>query len=418
MYQSKSSITVTLRLVANVEGPAQIDVWVKAETVCVLPITANVIHPRLEIVSDGLGTSFTLIDFPVTYVGLSSKQSIYIRNYSSSVSMFCSMGELDTKLASIEACGNAIVDYSCFKINPPHGLFQTKQVKAIHFTFRPTKPKPGANEQQFYFCTVYICRVKSKYLSLEEYSILYSSQMHSPEASRCSWSTSGLVELEVDIPLIIDHFTPVEETEMSKPLDESECLKFYLHGISEKPDVVVVPDELVVTELLLGQRETRVLELKNRSRRLPIICVYKKVAYIDLDQTEICIKAFSSVQLAVYITSQKLGRLNSRIDFDLVYYDEPKMDGGYKVIGKVSVPVRIEMKAVTRHVLPEINAGIAPKYVREVGKFCHELKFNTAVEIPKTTIVGRQLVCKSSSALMALPNDTQKSLRPWRGNPK
>lgn len=168
----------------------------------------------------------------------------------------------------------------------------------------------------------------------------------------------------------------------------------------------------------MGRRETRVLELQNKSLNLPIIVVYRKSAYIDLDKVEVYIKPYSSVQVAVYITPQKLGKINSRIQFDLVFYDYPKVETGYKVIGKLTVPVKFTVKVETKTPLPQINTGITPNYIKEVGKFCHNLKFDKKVQKPKAAIVGDRLISKSNSALIALPNDTQKSLRPWRNKDK
>lgn len=210
-------------------------------------------------------------------------------------------------------------------------------------------------------------------------------------------------------------------TELPKivlPVVQSKCVKIHVHGISETPQVTVVPDELSLADLTVGQRETRVLELQNKSLKLPIILVYKKVAYINLDKVDIYIRPHSSVQVSVYITPQKMGTTNSQIQFDLVFYDYPKTDDEYKTLGKLTVPVKFTVEALTRTPLPQINTGITPNYVKEVGKFCQDLRFNKQIQKPKTAIVADHLISKSSSALICLPNDTQKSLRPWRNKPK
>lgn len=208
----------------------------------------------------------------------------------------------------------------------------------------------------------------------------------------------------------------IELDEIVKPVEESTCLKFYLHGIAEKPTVSVIPDELILNDLQVGRRETRVLELRNESYRLPIIFSYKKVAFIDLNSARIYVKPCSSIEVAVYITPHNMGIFATKIRFDLVFHDYPKTDDNYKVIGKVIVPVKFEAKSATKMVLPQINAGITSNYIKESGKFCDNLRFNTRVERPRMAVIAAPLVSKSSSALMALPNDTQTSMRPWRKN--
>lgn len=87
-----------MRLLARVEGPALIDVWVKADVPSNVIVVANVIKARFEPAVTTLEKSFTLVDFPITYVGLSTTVSLYIRNFSASEALFCLMGEMDGKL--------------------------------------------------------------------------------------------------------------------------------------------------------------------------------------------------------------------------------------------------------------------------------------------------------------------------------
>lgn len=197
---------------------------------------------------------------------------------------------------------------------------------------------------------------------------------------------------------------------------EFQSAKLYLHGIAERAAATSTPDELTLVDLLVGQRETRILELHNLSMQLPIILLYKKVAFVEVEKATIHLEPYGTLQLAIYITPKKIGKVQTKIRFDLVYFDNPRTSDGPKVIGKIVVPLEFEAKSVTRQPTPQINAGITPNYLKDVGKFCQDVRFCTPVEKPKTAIVARRLVSKSSTALMALPNDTRQSLRPWRGS--
>lgn len=201
-----------------------------------------------------------------------------------------------------------------------------------------------------------------------------------------------------------------------RPSEKCTCVKFYLHAIPEIPNVTVVPDELILSDLTSGRRESRVLQFKNHSARLPIIVVYNKIAFLDLSETTVHIAPMGSIQISVYITPQNIGTINCKMRFDLVYYDLPREEqDSYKVIGKLTVPVKFNVKAVTKTPAPEINFGITPNYIKETGKFCADLRFKDKdIEKPKASILANNFIKSSSTALIALPNDTQKSLRPWR----
>lgn len=63
-----------------------------------MPVLGEVIRPRFEPISYYISESFTLIDFPITYVGLLSNQTVYVRNYSARDGVFCFMGEINNEL--------------------------------------------------------------------------------------------------------------------------------------------------------------------------------------------------------------------------------------------------------------------------------------------------------------------------------
>lgn len=61
-------------------------------------LKAESINARFEPVMSGLSSTFTLLDFPVTYEGLTSTQTVYIRNFSASATMFCMLGEINQEM--------------------------------------------------------------------------------------------------------------------------------------------------------------------------------------------------------------------------------------------------------------------------------------------------------------------------------
>lgn len=190
----------------------------------------------------------------------------------------------------------------------------------------------------------------------------------------------------------------------------------YLHGIAELPSVQVVPDALQFTEpLMIGQQIKRVLQFTNGCKTLPIIVCYQKSPYVEVDNYNVRIPPAKSIQVVVSLTARNMERVSTTITFDLKYHNVPKTDNDkYEVIGKVVVALAYETKVAKKVPLPEINTGITPNYIREVGKFCHNVKFKTPVMKPKATLLKATKLNKND--LIAFPNDLQKSLRPWRGD--
>ncbi|GJQ86571.1 hypothetical protein Trydic_g7808 [Trypoxylus dichotomus] len=417
MLQPKQSVTAGVRLIPSKEGELFINLWVKADEHSMLQITADVIVAKLEPISDCLAKTFTLIDFPETYVGLTVSRTIYVRNYSSSAAMFNIDGEINNVVMRLEDCREQEIDYRYCTVYPNSGMFQSREVKAIHFKFHPTKLPRGQKLKPFYFCVFRMCRIKSRYLTVEDSYELKQSEssptIHT-KSSCGSWTISD--QQETDSFLTNSYF--VRPPESLKPVDDIHYIKFLVHGLVEEPSVAVTPDEIVLHDLLVGQKETRVFQLKNNSLKLPIIFVYKKVAYIDLDQPRIFVKPSSSVEITVNVLPHNIGTFKTQVQFDLAFYDHPKTHDNCKVIGKIALPVEFNTRSVKKTPQAELSTGITPTYIRETGKFCDDVKFSTPVRRPKAAVVAHHLVSKTSSALMALPNDRPRSTRPWRSDAK
>lgn len=214
--------------------------------------------------------------------------------------------------------------------------------------------------------------------------------------------------------ILLDTISSTSFSQYVNRSQESGSVKLYLHGIPEEPSVTVVPDELIVTNMLVGEREVRILEFKNNSRKLPIIISYKKIPFVDVEKNNFIVEPWKALQIRVFVAPQKIGSVHARMNFDLIYYDYSTLERTSKVIGKVTIPINFDAKKLTQTPLPSINKGITPNYVKEVGKFCQDIKFKTQTPMPKGAIVDKHILSKTNSALIAFPNDTTRSIRPWR----
>lgn len=204
-----------------------------------------------------------------------------------------------------------------------------------------------------------------------------------------------------------------DEPDYALPTQEGEYLKFYLHAIAIRPSVSIVPDQLILKDLKIGKRETRVLELRNNCIHLPIIAAYRKVPFIEVEPKSVLINPHCSIQVSVFITPNYLKPFDTEVRFDLKYYDYPRENSKSKVIGKMVVKVHFDVRIRTKLPLPEVNAALSPNYIKDVGKCCQNVTFDDAINLPKLTTAGAKLV-KGCGDLIAFPNDRQASLRPWR----
>ncbi|GJQ85090.1 hypothetical protein Trydic_g15777 [Trypoxylus dichotomus] len=408
--QPRSVVEIHVNLISDVPGNVLGSLWLKCDKPFAIPVRGEVISPMFEPICDSLATSFIVIDFPPTYVGATSARTMYIRNYSASEAMFCIWGEVARQPMTLDCCKNSDKDFNYFDVFPKEGVWESKEVKMFHFFFKPTKCSSPQKLSPFYLCIYRIYRTKCKYLKDTMYEdAVFVDTKETVDTSQ-TWSGTGQLRgPETSVLLELNASCVLPPTHYQQP---NEFLQLYLHGVAEEPSVTVVPNEIALNDLVEGERATRVLEFHNRSTKLPIIVSYKKVAFVDVERQTFRIEADKSVQLSLFVTARKLGKFGSKLKFDLSYYENFLEKNVLKVVGTIWVRIDVDVKSCKRSPLPEINAGITPNYIKEVGKFCQEVRFNSKVAKPRTALIEG---LDNSSALIAFPNDTQKSLRPWRG---
>lgn len=197
---------------------------------------------------------------------------------------------------------------------------------------------------------------------------------------------------------------------------EKEFIRVHLYSKPEEPMVQIVPDQLVINNMRIQERVTRVIELRNKSQNLPIIFQYKPSPFVKLDKSYFFLTPNESLQITVHVIPYQFGTIKTDIVFQLVYHNIPKeSDDDFKVIGETKVEATFHILSKTRYPTPILNPGLCPNYIRDAGQFCDRLKFKTRIRRAKATTVDNcNQIDKTCSDLVALPNDTQQSLRPRR----
>ncbi|XP_022901748.2 cilia and flagella-associated protein 47-like [Onthophagus taurus] len=422
VVMAKSKYEIKIKIIPLSVGPLHYTLVIKCDKMLIIPITATVIIPRLEAIHSRASKQFTLIYFTPTYYGLKSSQYLMIRNYSAGDCMFATDGEYHDMSLSLEELHIHNPDVHDFKLSPIDGVMQPQETKPFFITFSPML-REGLSKKLYYFCTLVVHKIRCRYLQQNfigpdlytktpDTSYSYKGSLSSivtlcsfTMPSNTTTNTAGDQEL-----------SDMEAMSYSKSheITEKDMIRLHLCGVAETPAVKIIPDEICLPNLYLQKTEIRVLELRNLSANLPIILRYRKIPFVNLESASFYLNALESKEIAVTIVPQQLGMITSKLVFDLLYYDLPKEEQP-KVIGEISINVILVVRCLTAHPKPEINKGLDPNYIRDVGKYCHDLKFSSSFHNTKAiTIDVKKRLDRDCDDLVALPNENQRSLRPWR----
>ncbi|GJQ85091.1 hypothetical protein Trydic_g15778 [Trypoxylus dichotomus] len=406
--QPKSSVTVHIKVTSSIPGRIHENLWLKCEKPYKISVTAEIICPCFEPIHDLTAKSFTIIEFPPTYVGVSSSQTVYIRNYSANAIMFCLRGETEGQITCLKKIERLDEDYNYFQIYPKDGVWESKEVKVFRCFFKPVKPSPNKPLKHSYFCIYHISRIRCRYL----HESMYGGYSH---VSSSSMTLDRLEVLKIYMIASRQKSARLAQTsvllgsiassipEESKPIQKCLTIKLYAHAVAEEPSVTVIPDEIRIPDVVERQREVRVLRFRNNSKRLPIVIGYQKATFVDVDQPNFTIEPNKSVEISVLISPRKVGRYSTTLQFHLKYYDEPRIKRELKVIGKVSVLLDVDVKAAKKVNLPKIEASNRIRCVNEVKKFPED-------KISKRSLIGIQnSLSKRNKCDLAFPQDS-----PWK----
>ncbi|KAF5306404.1 hypothetical protein FQA39_LY08913 [Lamprigera yunnana] len=227
--------------------------------------------------------------------------------------------------------------------------------------------------------------------------------------------TSGMVSLEEAV---------LSETSSKAPHTyymnhDNNSVRVILYGKAEFPEVMIRPDALDLHNLEIDKTVTREILLTNKSSSLPIIFTFKKTFHINIEPSSGTLCPNGKIELCVLIKPTSFGEFNSKIQFDLLLYNQPTDNKTIK-IGEVCVTVHYQVPSTTKFPMPKFNMGITPKCLKEVGMFTDNVRFNSNIPMPKTTLmrsVHRRIQCDDGD-LIAFPNDRPQTIRPWRSNAK
>lgn len=184
-----------------------------------------------------------------------------------------------------------------------------------------------------------------------------------------------------------------------------------LYGEGETADVTLRPDAFHLGSLEMNQPTERELLIFNTSEVLPIIYRYKKVAFVEVIPKQGTVPPEEGKEVLVRVTPGRSGTIKTKIAFDLLYYNFPRKEGEYVVVGEESAVLHFEVPFAKQVVKAKIRKGPCGKR----NLLTEELRFSTKVDIPKTIMpFGARGKYPNEHAFIAFPDDRPAVLRPWR----
>ncbi|CAH1183511.1 unnamed protein product [Phaedon cochleariae] len=392
---------IRVEILGSEEGTFLKEFWIKTEPPQRVWITGTFISPKLVMQRPITTSPLTVIDFPKTYYGAESTRTLIIENSSSTSTMFCTFAELQgDQLMCLDAAREVDDNLKSFYISPKEGRLMAKYKCAIKINFSPKKLKSFSRS----YCMVFIQIVKVNYRDgvIEEKDIevkTFSSNIDLDQYSIASMQS-------------ITKF-PTEEIE-----DPNISLRVCLYGEIEEASVQLIPDALDIDQLVVGQSYMRTFTMKNKSNSTPIAFRYDKVACIEMDPNELCLKPNGSTDISVIIKPSRIGQVENKIGLKLFHQNKQgskfQVGNAFLCIKYVAtIDTSIGRPPMTK---PRFNMGITPALTNEVGFLVGDVRFNSEIKKPIQAIVDGKLKCfkKDNDALIAFPNDRSNSLRPWR----
>lgn len=190
-------------------------------------------------------------------------------------------------------------------------------------------------------------------------------------------------------------------------VDVQGSLRVCLYGEGETASVTLRPDAFHLGTLQINKSTQRELLIFNNSEALPIIFKYQKIPFVEISPKEGILPPDGGKEVMLTVVPGKCGAIQTKISFELLYYNFPKREGEYIVVGRQSATLEFDVSFEK----PTSNVIACGKR----NLLTEDIRFTTKVDIPKCIMPkgGTKEFC-NDNALIAFPDDRPAALRPWR----
>ncbi|XP_071052860.1 cilia and flagella-associated protein 47-like isoform X2 [Onthophagus taurus] len=315
----------------------------------------------MEVIHPNATETFTCLIFPPTYYGIQCSINLFIRNYSATGYMFGTFGDILDKYIEIDKARIERMDFKFFDMTPSDGVFQSNETRVFKFTFSPFQIDKNTKNIPYFFCKYVMFRFLCDHYFGPTADVEGTFQSSYSNVAFCRNVASSRCNTFRRDSVSIYIFSKEKSHHFSVTQTDDNYTRFYLYGTAEPPSVKIIPDSLIIENITINMRETRVIELKNNSKNLPIIFRYKKIPFIFLESEYFHVKSLGSIQISVHIAPKRLGRINTHLEFDLMYYNNNEL----KVIGETKINIEYNVSIISKKLKKYSISSLKPITLRD-----------------------------------------------------
>ncbi|XP_015191015.1 PREDICTED: uncharacterized protein LOC107074068 [Polistes dominula] len=366
-----------------------------------VPLKANVIAHRLIIYHENTTEDFTLVDFPPTVEKTCKYNTFVLRNISSRACNYVVLGEVNNELKPIRK-----IDHKKF---PVYGAFEINPIEGRMDPFESIIFEIG------------IIKIHTEAINISGFDPIKETMIDE--------TTSGKVHLQ-------DKFWDLSSTltsnsSIDKPVNN--FVRICLYGEMEIIKLNLQPDSLYFGNLHIGEISQRVICITNSSKIESISFQCQPMPAVKCIPKSAKLKPEGSTEVLVKVQARE------NVGPSFVLLINATVDSENSTVSKCSTKVKIRTFRVictlnvifkTRTPMTQFVTGITPLITHEVGFMTNRATFGSNVKKPRQAMLFVEKDLKRSWAnkklirdnviidsVPAYPNDTQKSLRPYRGPP-
>nr|XP_022909863.1 uncharacterized protein LOC111420991 [Onthophagus taurus] len=356
------SYQVIVRVVTVIDVDIEYIIYVKCAFQYIpVRIKGKVIFPKMEVIHPNATETFTCLIFPPTYYGIQCSINLFIRNYSATGYMFGTFGDILDKYIEIDKARIERMDFKFFDMTPSDGVFQSNETRVFKFTFSPFQIDKNTKNIPYFFCKYVMFRFLCDHYFGPTADVEGTFQSSYSNVAFCRNVASSRCNTFRRDSVSIYIFSKEKSHHFSVTQTDDNYTRFYLYGTAEPPSVKIIPDSLIIENITINMRETRVIELKNNSKNLPIIFRYKKIPFIFLESEYFHVKSLGSIQISVHIAPKRLGRINTHLEFDLMYYNNNEL----KVIGETKINIEYNVSIISKKLKKYSISSLKPITLRD-----------------------------------------------------
>ncbi|XP_043492465.1 cilia- and flagella-associated protein 47-like [Polistes fuscatus] len=398
------------------EGTFCNEFWIKSTPNIRVSLKADVIVHRLMIYHRNTTEDFTIIDFPPTAEKTRKYNTFVLRNISSRACNYVVLGEVNNELKPIRKIDHKKFPvYGAFEINPYEGRMDSFESIIFEIGFCPTMRLIKIQEmlhrqsnlgyQQFenqyndFMALIRIIKIHTEAINISVIDPIKKTMIDE--------STSGKVHMQ---ETFWDQSSSLSSSNSTiRPIDN--FVRICLYGKMEVIKLNLQPDSLYFGDLYVGEISQRVIRISNSSKIESVSFECQPMPAVKYIPKSAKLKPEGSIEVLVKVQARENVGPTFVISINATVDSEDSILSNYPTkvkIGIFHVICNLNVIFKSRTPMTQFVTGITPMITHEVEFMTNRATFGSDVKKPRQEMLFVE---------NAYPNDTQKSLRPYRGSP-